>query len=145
VPGIRRQDRRRQGPGRVVAASGAAITGLAAALPRPLDQQSLWDGFFARHYADLPAAERVFTGAGVRTRQAVVDPRVEDVSGWGTAQRMRRYADAAPPLGAAAVSMALLDAGLAPGDLGLLAVASCTGYTAPGLDILLARDLGLPA
>jgi alkylresorcinol/alkylpyrone synthase len=129
----------------VVAASGAAITGLAAAFPGRLEQQGLWDGYFARHYADLPAAERVFTGAGVHTRQAVVDPRVEDVSGWGTAQRMRRYAAAAPPLGAAAVSKALVDAGLAPRDLGLLAVASCTGYTAPGLDILLARDLGLPA
>jgi len=110
-----------------------------------MDQQGLWDGFFARHYADLPAAERIFAGAGVHTRQAVVDPRVEDVSGWGTGQRMRRYAAEALPLGTAAASKALADAGLAPDDLGLLAVASCTGYTSPGLDIMLARDLGLPA
>jgi len=123
----------------------AALTGLATALPRRMDQQGLWDGFFARHYADLPAAERIFAGAGVHTRQAVVDPRVEDVSGWGTGQRMRRYAAEALPLGTAAASKALADAGLAPDDLGLLAVASCTGYTSPGLDIMLARDLGLPA
>ena len=124
----------------------AALTGLATALPPGrVRQRDLWDGYFARRYADVPAAERIFTGAGVRTRQAVVDPRVEDVSGWGTGQRMRRYADEALPLGAAAVSKALADAGLAPADLGLLAVATCTGYTSPGLDVLLARDLGLPA
>jgi len=128
-----------------VVTPGATITGMAAAFPGPLDQQGLWDGFFARHYADLPAAERIFAGAGVHTRQAVVDPRVEDVSGWGTGQRMRRYAAEALPLGTAAASKALADAGLAPDDLGLLAVASCTGYTSPGLDIMLARDLGLPA
>ena len=68
----------------------AALTGLATALPRRVDQRDLWDGYFAHHYAGLPAAERIFNGAGVRTRQAVVDPRVEDVSGWGTGQRMRR-------------------------------------------------------
>jgi alkylresorcinol/alkylpyrone synthase len=123
----------------------AVLTGLATALPRRMDQRGLWDGFFAHHYADVPAAERIFTGAGVHTRQAVVDPRVEDVSGWGTGQRMRRYAAEALPLGTAAVSKALADAGLAPSDLGLLAVASCTGYTSPGLDVMLARDLALPA
>jgi predicted naringenin-chalcone synthase len=33
---------------------------------------------------------------------------------------------------------------VAASDLGLLVVCSCTGYVTPGLDILLARDLGLP-
>ena len=32
---------------------------------------------------------------------------------------------------------------LAAEDVGLFAVASCTGYATPGLDILLARDLGM--
>jgi alkylresorcinol/alkylpyrone synthase len=30
-----------------------------------------------------------------------------------------------------------------PADIAQFAVVSCTGYTAPGLDILLARDLGM--
>jgi predicted naringenin-chalcone synthase len=124
---------------------GAAVTGLAMALPRQFDQQALWDGFFARHYQGVPAAARLYSAAGVQTRQAVVDPRIEDVSGWGTGRRMTRYAIEALPLGALAVSQALSDAGLAAADLGLLAVASCTGYTAPGLDVLLARDLELAA
>ena len=121
------------------------ITGVATAFPRQFDQQALWDGFFARHYAGVPAAKRLFTAAGVHTRQVVVDPRVEDVSGWGTGQRMTRYASEALPLGASAVSKALADAGRDPTEVGMLAVASCTGYTAPGLDVLLARDLGLGA
>src|SRR5919202_1042468 len=32
----------------------------------------------------------------------------------------------------------------APGDVGLFAVATCTGYATPGLDIRLASDLGMP-
>jgi predicted naringenin-chalcone synthase len=119
------------------------VTGVAAAFPGQLDQQALWDEFFARHYEGVPAAARLYSAAGVHTRQAVVDPRVEDVSGWGTAQRMTRYAAEALPLGVNAVSKALAEAGLSGVDLGMLAVASCTGYTAPGLDVLLARELAL--
>ena len=36
-------------------------------------------------------------------------------------------------------------AGLDAGDVGLFVVCSCTGYATPGLDILLARDLGMAA
>jgi predicted naringenin-chalcone synthase len=73
----------------------------------------------------------------------VVDPRVEDLSGWSTAARMRRFVQEALPLGKEALSACLLDAGLAPADIDALTVVSCTGYATPGLDILLARDLGM--
>jgi predicted naringenin-chalcone synthase len=43
------------------------------------------------------------------------------------------------------VAGALDAAGLAPGEVGMFAVASCTGYATPGLDIRLASDLGMPA
>ena len=56
---------------------------------------------------------------------------------------MQRYLVEAMPLGKAAVGDALAAAGLAPTDVGLFAVCSCTGYVTPGLDILLARDLGM--
>jgi alkylresorcinol/alkylpyrone synthase len=68
---------------------------------------------------------------------------VEDVSNWSTGERMRRYALEAPPLGKDAVSAALADSGLPAEEVGLFAVASCTGYTTPGLDIQLAADLGM--
>ena len=58
----------------------------------------------------------------------------------GTAERMRRYAQAAPELALQAI------AGL-PTTEGIthLVVASCTGFIAPGLDQVIARRLGLAA
>lgn len=54
---------------------------------------------------------------------------------------MDRYVQEALPLATAAVADALADAGADADELGLLVVASCTGYATPGLDVLLARDL----
>jgi alkylresorcinol/alkylpyrone synthase len=123
----------------------AYLTGLATATPEQFGQDALWDGFFARHFADSRVAQRVFHGAGVRHRHAAVNPMVEDVSNWSTGTRMQRYALEAPPLGKDAVSAALTDSGLSADEVGLFAVASCTGYTTPGLDIQLAADLGMSA
>ena len=121
----------------------AAITGSGSALPAPMDQQALWDGFFQSHYADARIARKVWQSAAIRTRRGVVDPTQEDVSGLGTAARMQRFLAEAMPLGKEAVTGALAAAGLDPADVGLLTVVSCTGYVTPGLDILLARDLGM--
>lgn len=124
--------------------SDAVLTGAGSALPAALDQEAAWDGFFAQHYADVRAAKRIFMNAGVTRRHAVANPLDEDLSGWGTGARMERYVQEALPLGKQAVAGALDDAGLAPGDVGLFAVATCTGYATPGLDIRLASDLGMP-
>ena len=106
-------------------------------------QDVLWEKHFKRHYADNRVARRVWTSSGVVTRHGVVDPTREDISGVGTGARMQRYVEEAMPLGKEAVSGALADAGLRATDVGLFAVVSCTGYATPGLDILLARDLGM--
>ncbi|MEU4425476.1 type III polyketide synthase [Actinoplanes sp. NPDC024001] len=123
----------------------AVISGLGVALPPSTTQEEIWAGYFAQHYtgARKALAQRIFANSGVRTRQAAVSPLLEDVSDWSTERRMRRYQVEAVPLGKAAVSRALADAGLEAGDLGLFAVCSCTGYATPGLDIMLARDLGM--
>jgi predicted naringenin-chalcone synthase len=123
------------------------ITGIGMAAPAPIRQDELWSGFFAGHYAGpgRVLAQRIFANAGVVTRHAAVSPLLEDVSGWPTERRMRRYLTEALPLGKAAVGAALADAGVPPDRVGLLVVCSCTGYVTPGLDILLARDLGLAA
>ncbi|MGH3738211.1 MAG: type III polyketide synthase, partial [Micromonosporaceae bacterium] len=109
-----------------------------------MGQRELWDGFFATHLGGGRRARALFLRAGAETRHGVANPLVEDVSGWSTGRRMRRYAAEALPLGKGAVADALAEAGLTAGDVGLLAVCSCTGYVTPGLDILLARDLGMP-
>ena len=121
----------------------AALTGAAHALPPPMDQQDLWDGYFRDHYADARLARKVWEHSAITTRRGVVDPTSEDISGWGTAARMERFLTEAMPLGEEAVGKALADAGLAASEVGLFTVVSCTGYVTPGLDILLARDLGM--
>ncbi len=108
-----------------------------------MDQQGLWDGYFERHYDGSPLARRLWSASGITTRHGVLDPRDEDVSSWGTAARMERFLIEAMPLGAEAVTLALKDAGLTADQVDLLTVVSCTGYVTPGLDILLARDLGM--
>ena len=123
--------------------NAARVVGMGHALPAAYTQQAVWDGFFAEHYKDVRIAEQLFANAGVHTRHTVANPVHEDVSGWGTGARMERYLAEALPLGKDAVASALADADLDPADVGLFAVASCTGYVTPGVDIRLARDLGM--
>jgi len=125
--------------------SRAAIAGLGIAHPQAMAQQELWDGFFNDHYSGVARglAKRIFANSGVVRRHAAVNPTIENITGWSTARRMQRYLIEAMPLGKAAISDALAAASLAPEDIGLFAVCSCTGYVTPGLDILLARDLGM--
>ncbi|WP_066548792.1 MULTISPECIES: type III polyketide synthase [unclassified Sphingomonas] len=59
----------------------------------------------------------------------------------GTARRMAVYAEQAPALARAAVDA--LAVKHPPHDITHLVVASCTGFVAPGIDQLLAADLGL--
>jgi alkylresorcinol/alkylpyrone synthase len=124
----------------------AVIAGIGVAHPPAVAQAELWEGYFSAHYAGIARglAKRIFANSGVVTRHAVINPTVEDPSRWSTGARMERYLIEALPLGKDAVCTALDQAGVAANDVGLLVVCSCTGYATPGLDILLARDLGLP-
>lgn len=62
-----------------------------------------------------------------------------------TAQRMQRYATAAPPLAIEACRQALTDAELSAVEITDLITVSCTGFFAPGLDVALIRALRLRA
>ncbi len=119
------------------------IVGLGSALPDAVEQHVLWEEFFREHFGTSRAARRIFAGAGVRRRHTVANPSKEDLSGWSTGARMRRYTEEAHPLGHQAVSSAMTDAGVGSDEIDFLAVASCTGYSTPGLDIHLADSLEL--
>ena len=122
------------------------MSSVTSAFPGAVQRQSdLWEHYFSEHYGGSELAERVFANAGVETRHGAVDPTTEDISGWSTGERMARFVEEAMPLGDDALRGALAAANLEPEDVGLLTVVSCTGYATPGLDILLARDLGMPA
>ncbi|HEX8996111.1 MAG TPA: type III polyketide synthase [Ktedonobacterales bacterium] len=92
------------------------------------------------------ALAKTFAATQIAERQFAVDiPAFYDR--WrSTGERMEAYRDLAYPLGGAALQSALTNAqGLrAKDDITDLFVISCTGYMAPGLDVLLARDLELP-
>jgi predicted naringenin-chalcone synthase len=119
------------------------IAGAAHAVPGAIGQRELWSSFGAEHYKGNGVAQRIWEASGIETRHFAIDPRVEDTLDWSTERRMQRYLPEAMPLGRAAVADALERAGLEASDVGLFAVASCTGYVTPGLDILLAHELGM--
>jgi alkylresorcinol/alkylpyrone synthase len=123
--------------------SPAVITGAASAFPPSRSQEELWSGYFGSRLAEDRWARRVFLNAGASRRHPAVDPTVEDISSWSTGTRMARYLAEALPLGKSAVATALARADLDASELGLFAVVSCTGYATPGIDIHLARDLGM--
>lgn len=127
------------------AAARPVIAGASQSFPATrTSQDDLWTEFFLEHYDGKPLARRIFENSGISTRATAVDPRTEkDVPQWGTGRRMARYIEEALPLGKETVTAALESAGMAPQDVGLLAVASCTGYTTPGLDLRLADELGM--
>ncbi len=61
-----------------------------------------------------------------------------------TQERMALYAEHAQPLATTAAAQALRDAGINAGEITHLVTVSCTGFDAPGVDIHLFDQLGLP-
>lgn len=120
-----------------------AVAGLGSAFPPRASQERLWEDFFQRHHDGSRGAGLIWRRSGVRWRHGVAIPPGEDVSGWSTEERMRRFRDEGLPLAREAVRSGLRAASLEASQVGLLALVTCTGYTAPGIDVLVARDLGI--
>jgi predicted naringenin-chalcone synthase len=88
--------------------------------------------------------EHLFAASKVDSRQVCIDLDDYYAIPRTTAERMRTYTTAAYALGREALEACLRAApGLDATRLTDFTVVSCTGYTAPGLDILLSRDLGI--
>lgn len=75
-------------------------------------------------------------------RHLVREPQ-EMVEALSLSEQTSRYAEVAPQLAAAAAERAIAAAGGRREDIGLLVVASCTGFILPGLDVHLVPLLGL--
>jgi alkylresorcinol/alkylpyrone synthase len=121
----------------------AVLGSIGTAVPTEVTQDQVWDGFFAEHYRGNALAQRIWRRSGVETRHGVAVPWKEDVTEWGTEQRMSRFIEEARPLGGEAIRTSLVGAGLDPAEVDAFTVVSCTGYASPGLDVLLAGDLGM--
>lgn len=91
---------------------------------------------------DLARWSRIVAATGIETRYGVMP--VEEVMGLSTQARMETYERCAPGLATSAARSALADAGVAAGAVTDLIVVSCTGFSAPGVDVSLVERLGLP-
>lgn len=81
---------------------------------------------------------------GRPARQSFYEPAVDPLDrGPSTAQRLQVYEREATRLAAQAVQMALQDARLQPARVDHLITVSCSGFSAPGVDIGLIRSLSL--
>ena len=89
---------------------------------------------------------QLFAASHVARRASAIDLPTYYAQTRGTGERMALYAEAAQALGRGALERALDQLGddSTRERITDLVVASCTGYSAPGLDVLLSRDLGLP-
>jgi len=131
------------------------IVGLATALPaHNYSQQTVCEVICRRTFGEdwatrADVAEqvnwvrRLFASTGVEHRQVAIDAipyySVEHTTG----ERMRDYEQLSLPLARDALVAALAQAQQPAEALTDLIFVSCTGYTTPGIDILLARDLGM--
>ncbi len=101
---------------------------------------------------DAHLIERLFKASRVEERQSAVDLQAYYATTPTTGERMSTYQGASYQLGREALEKALQQVGQAngragrvytPEDISDFVVVSCTGYSAPGLDIQLARDLNM--
>lgn len=84
---------------------------------------------------------RIVAGSGVEMRHGVA--HLEHIFDQTTAQRMRIFEQHAPLLAHRAAEQALAASGIAAHGVTDLIVVSCTGFSAPGVDVELVERLGL--
>ena len=80
---------------------------------------------------------------GLPAEQSFYGAEGHDSAGPTTADRMAAYDRYSPPLAAAAASRALDDAGVTAGEITHVVTVSCSGFSAPGVDLALMRELRL--
>jgi predicted naringenin-chalcone synthase len=145
------------------------ILGLGTSVPPHSLAQSVYSTFAATCVVPEAAENRnapaliqaLYRRAGVQTRHSVLlessceteatAERFYQIAkspadrGPSTATRMRRYETDAPPLAAKAAAEALADAQVEAKSITHLITVSCSGFSAPGVDLFLIQKLGLAA
>lgn len=93
----------------------------------------------------LPVDQSFFPPTLTSAPPAPATPAEAAPQPWPTTrQRMAAFPQLATPMALAAARQALDHAGGAPGSITHLVTVSCTGMHAPGVDVALVRELGLP-
>jgi alkylresorcinol/alkylpyrone synthase len=120
-----------------------ALLSLATAVPDSQHRQMEIHDRWLSPYIKSQRARAIFAAAEIETRHSVLAESGFLASEPGTKARNDLYMGAARPLATTAICQALLKAGLNPGDIDHFIVVSCTGFDNPGLDVILAGDLGM--
>jgi alkylresorcinol/alkylpyrone synthase len=108
------------------------VPGLIQALYRRAGVQTRHSVLLETSSDDEATAERFYRAA-----------QSPDDRGPGTQERMERYEIEAPRLAAAAAGEAIADAAIDPASITHLITVSCSGFSAPGVDLYLIEKLGL--
>ena len=96
-------------------------------------------------YINSERARAIFAAAEIETRYSVLPDSTFLADEPGTRARNDIYMEQARRLGGEAIRQALANAGLEASSIDHFLVVSCTGFDSPGLDVILARDLGMRA
>jgi len=147
--------------------NGFKILGLGTALPDHTISQAAMATFAATCVApELTGSKNpsgliqaLYRRAGVQSRHSVLLESSDDDEataerffefvkgpddrGPGTAQRMNRFEIEAPKIALKATANAISEAGIAPDEITHLITVSCSGFSAPGVDLYLIENLGL--
>ncbi len=130
---------------RKVVAPQPTLAGIGCAVPEAyFTQHEITQTLAARWQLtgrDLQRWLSMCEGAGIDGRHGVV--AFDETLDLSTGQRMNLYESLAPPLARHAAVRAMEDAGVSPEHITDLIVVSCTGFSAPGLDVALCRALEL--
>lgn len=123
--------------------TNSAILSLATGLPEHRHRQmALHDQCLP--YINSARARAIYAAAEIETRYSVLPDSTFFAEGSpGTTARNKQYMEAARLLAGAVISQALAGAGLAPAGIDHFIVISCTGFDNPGLDVILAGELGM--
>lgn len=120
-----------------------AMLALATAVPEHQHKQMELHDRWLSSYINSHRARAIFAAAEIDTRHSVLPTSEFMADEPGTKARNDLYMQAARPLATQAIEQVLAKANLSPTDIDHFIVISCTGFDTPGLDVILAGDLGM--
>ena len=119
------------------------ILSLATGLPDHRHEQMTIHDKWVSPFIHSQRARAIYAAAEIEARYSVLAEADFLADEPGTKARNDVYMRAARPLATEVISQALTQAGLTPTDIDHFIVTSCTGFDNPGLDVILAADLGM--
>jgi alkylresorcinol/alkylpyrone synthase len=119
------------------------VAGIGTATPtRRVSRQEVVD-VLPRIWPRLARRTSLLVDAGDDGHRHLIREPEDMLRALSLGEQTARYLESAPPLAAVAAKQAIVAAGIEPEEIGLLVVASCTGFILPGLDAHLIPMLGL--